>query len=405
MTNVQTRLIAFYLPQFHPVPENDEWWGKGFTEWVNVAKAKPLFPGHYQPHIPADLGFYDLRLPESRIAQADLARQYGLHGFCYYHYWFNGRRILQRPFTEVLASGEPDFPFCLCWANENWTRAWDGKEKQVLLQQRYSADDDLDHIRALIPAFSDARYIRVDGRPLFLVYRTDHMPSPAKTAEIWRAEAMRAGIGDLYLARVESFSERTDPRDIGFDAAVEFAPNWRNLQDLKYRGASYRFLNKLGLVSDVYFKHDIARYDGMIKRMLQKEESPYVRFRCVAPGFDNTPRRSEGAVVLSGSTPEHYEAWLGECIHRTLVQRRGDERIAFVNAWNEWGEGNHLEPDKRYGLAYLDATRRALMGAPGDEPKTAPAGTADPSLARRLYWRVTNLVRNIAAIVKAIGFK
>ncbi len=195
------RLLAFYLPQFHPIPENDEWWGRGFTEWTNVTRARPLFPGHYQPQLPADLGFYDLRLPESRLAQAELARAHGIGAFCYYHYWFNGRRILQRPFDEMLSSGQPDFPFCLCWANENWTRAWDGMEREVLLGQRYSAEDDLDHIRWLCNAFADPRYLRINGRPLFLVYRIEDLPDPAATAERWRAEARALGIGELYPGR------------------------------------------------------------------------------------------------------------------------------------------------------------------------------------------------------------
>jgi len=408
LTPAKVRLIAFYLPQFYPLPENDEWWGKGFTEWTNVVKAKPLFPGHYQPHLPADLGFYDLRVPEVRAAQAQLAREYGIHGFCYYHYWFNGRPVLGRPFSEVLASGKPELPFCLCWANENWTRAWDGKERQVLLRQEYSLDDDRAHIRALIPAFRDPRYIRVDGKPLFLVYRTEHMPGPARTAEIWREESIREGIGDIYLARVESFSARSDPRRMGFDAAVEFAPDWRNLQDLKYRNVSYRFLNKLGVMSDVYFKLEIARYEGMVRRMLDKGDSDYVRFRCVAPGFDNTPRRSEGAVILGDATPEQYEVWLAECVERTLARYRGDERIVFVNAWNEWAEGNHLEPDTRHGLAYLEATRRALTGETLAR-QAARATQVDhdpvaPSLAKRLYWRLIKLLRDVLEIAKAVTF-
>jgi len=396
------RLIAFYLPQFHPVPENDEWWGKGFTDWTNVVKARPLFPGHYQPHLPADLGFYDLRVPEARDAQAQLAREYGIHGFCYYHYWFNGRVVLGRPFSEVLGYGKPDFPFCLCWANENWTKVWDGKERQVLLRQEYNFDDDLAHIRALIPALRDPRYIRVDGKPLFLVYRTEHMPSPARTAEIWRNESIRQGVGDIYLARVESFSAGPDPHSIGFDAAVEFAPDWRSLQDLKYRSACYRLLKGLGAVSDVYFKHEIARYEGMVRRMLEHEVNHYVRFHCVAPGFDNTPRRSEGAVILSDATPQRYEAWLAECIDRTLTRYQGDERIVFINAWNEWAEGNHLEPDVRNGFAYLEATRRAVTGR-------ARAGeghdSAFPPLARRVYWRSSKLLRDVWAIAKAATFK
>src|SRR5215475_4957626 len=181
------RLVAFYLPQYHPIPENDEWWGTGFTEWTNVVSAKPVFAGHYQPHLPADLGFYDLRLPEVRQAQADLARNHGIHGFCYYHYWFQGRRLLRRPFDEVLRSGQPDFPFCLCWANENWTRVWDGSDKKLLIEQTYSADDDLAHIRWLAPAFRDPRHIRVEGKPLFLVYRARKLPDPLRTTSLWRS--------------------------------------------------------------------------------------------------------------------------------------------------------------------------------------------------------------------------
>src|SRR6266478_229140 len=190
---MKIRPIAFYLPQYHTIPENDIWWGKGFTEWTNVVKARPQFKGHYQPHLPGELGFYDLRLEEVRQRQAALAREYGLYGFCYYHYWFNGRRILERPFKEVLASGKPDFPFCLCWANENWTRVWDGGGQDVLLQQHYSAEDDRQHIRWLANAFRDPRYIRIGGRPLFLVYRTELLPDPARTAAIWRNEVAKAG--------------------------------------------------------------------------------------------------------------------------------------------------------------------------------------------------------------------
>ncbi|HEX5272668.1 MAG TPA: glycoside hydrolase family 99-like domain-containing protein, partial [Gemmataceae bacterium] len=224
------RLVAFYLPQYHPIPENDAWWGPGFTEWRNVVRARPLFPGHYQPHLPADLGFYDLRVPEARAAQADLARAHGIHGFCYYHYWFGGRRLLERPFAEVLATGRPDFPFCLCWANENWTRAWDGQTRHMLVGQTYSEEDDVNHLRWLATAFRDPRYIRVEGKPLFLVYRALRIPSPLSTTTRWREEARKLGVGELYLCRVESFpDERGDPAALGFDAAVEFQPDWVSL--------------------------------------------------------------------------------------------------------------------------------------------------------------------------------
>src|SRR5262245_51865075 len=214
------RVIAFYLPQYHPFPENDAWWGKGFTEWRNVTRARPQFPGHYQPHLPADLGFYDLRLPEIRVAQAELARQYGIDGFCYYHYWFNGKRLMERPFDEVLDSGRPDFPFCLCWPNENWNRAWDGHSREVIMAQSYSTEDHVRHARWLATAFRDPRYIRVDGRPLFLVYRATLIPEPRTMTAIFREEASKAGVGEIFLARVESQPvERGDPADLGFDAA------------------------------------------------------------------------------------------------------------------------------------------------------------------------------------------
>ncbi|MDA8148219.1 MAG: glycoside hydrolase family 99-like domain-containing protein, partial [Actinomycetota bacterium] len=195
------RALAFYLPQFHPIPENDEWWGKGFTEWRNVARARPLFPGHYQPHLPGELGYYDLRVPEVREAQAALAREHGIDGFVYYHYWFHGRRLLERPFDEVLASGRPDFPFALCWSNEPWTRGWD-QRGTVLVPQRFSPGDDLDHIRWLATAFGDDRYVKIDGRPLFLVYRPALLPDPLRTTDTWRAEAQRLGFPDLYLCWV-----------------------------------------------------------------------------------------------------------------------------------------------------------------------------------------------------------
>ena len=223
------RTLAFYLPQYHPVAENDKWWGAGFTEWRNVVRAKPLFKGHYQPHLPADLGFYYLRVPETREAQADLADAYGITGFCYYHYWFNGRRLLSRPFDEVFRSGRPRFPFCLCWANENWTRRWDGHEHEVLLAQQYSPEDDRHHMEHLLPALADERYVRIHGRPFFLVYRTGNLPDPARTADVWREVCVKAGLPNPYLAGVESLGHEVDPRDIGFDAAVEFAPHWKML--------------------------------------------------------------------------------------------------------------------------------------------------------------------------------
>ena len=356
-------VVAFYLPQFHPVPENDAWWGRGFTEWTNVVQARPLFEGHYQPHLPADLGFYDLRLPEVRDAQAALAREYGISGFCYYHYWFNGHRLLGRPIDEVLASGKPDLPFCLCWANEDWTRAWDGGSGDILLAQRHSEEDDRSHLQWLARAFEDDRYIRVDGRPLFLVYRALLLPDPVRTTAIWREEAQRLGIGDLFLCRVESFSdERGDPAALGFDAAVEFQPDWTRLGRPLRHGIGWDLLRKLRFSNGAYGRHRMYEYGAVAQRMLEKPTPPYRRFPCVTPSWDSTPRRKAGAVILRRSTPELYSMWLREVIDRTSSEPLG-RRLVFINAWNEWGEGNHLEPCQLWGLGYLEATRETVQNA------------------------------------------
>lgn len=363
MNDSAIQALAFYLPQYHPIPENDAWWGRGFTEWTNVAKARPQFRGHYQPHLPSDTGFYDLRLPEARQLQANLAREYGVSGFCYYHYWFTGRRVLERPFAEVLASGVPDFPFCLCWANEDWTRAWDGRTGDYLLQQHYSEADDLAHIRALAPAFADSRYVRVAGKPLFLVYRASRIPDPLRTTTTWREEAARLGIGELYLCRVESFgSEHTDPTALGFDAAVEFQPDWTLLGRPMHRDFTRRALWKLGLNRSAFQRHRIYDYAATLAMMLAKPEPPYLRFPCVTPMWDNTARRQADAAIFHRSTPALYEQWLRTVAER-VTQRPVEQRLLFINAWNEWAEGNHLEPDQRWGRAYLEATRRVLEQA------------------------------------------
>ncbi len=352
----KARLIAFYLPQYHPIPENDQWWGVGFTEWTNVVKARPLFRGHYQPHLPADLGFYDLRIPEVRAAQATLAREYGIYGFCYYHYWFEGKRLLDRPFNEVLASGEPDFPFCLCWANENWTRTWDGRDKHVLIEQRYSEDDDRNHIRYLATVFQDNRYIRVHGRPLFLVYNASALPDPIRTTSIWREEAYRLGIGDLFLCKVESTKDkRVNPSTIGFDAAIEFQPDALRL--------ATRWRRKLWALSQLLRVRKgavVYDYGWYVRKMLCQPQRHYRYFPCVTPSWDNTARRKVGAFILRNSHPKIYEYWLRTTIEN-LKSQVPEENIVFINAWNEWAEGNHLEPCQKWGRAYLEATRRAVL--------------------------------------------
>ena len=244
------RPIAIHLPQFHPFPENDEWWGKGFTEWTNVTNAKPLFPGHYQPHLPADLGFYDLRLEESRIAQAELAKEYGIYGFCYYHYWFNGKRLMNRPLDEILKSKKPDFPFMLCWANENWTRRWDGKEEEILIHQNYSEEDDLAHIRFLCETFfSDHRYIKIEGKPFISIYKPYLLPDLKKTLESWRREAMKAGFPGLVIAFMNQTGNFIDTTDAGFDYAIDFQPNFDIMPAQEFAPLRDKLKFRLGISS------------------------------------------------------------------------------------------------------------------------------------------------------------
>jgi lipopolysaccharide biosynthesis protein len=354
-------VLAFHLPQFHPIPENDQWWGQGFTEWTNVVKARPRFPGHYQPHLPADLGFYDLRVPEVRERQADLARDAGITGFAYYHYWFNGRQLLDRPVTEVLRTGEPQFPFLLVWANENWTRRWDGAESEVLLRQDYSKEDDLDHIRALRTALCDERYLRRNGKPMLAIYRASLLPSSLATTDLWRQEAESWGLPGLYLIRVESsWREAGDPRSQGFDSAVDFQPAHRALP---HPALPFRVRRLLSTIAGRRSDH-VASYRKFVANVLNEQPPPYLRWPCVTPGFDNSPRRSAGAWILKRPSPEIYRLWLAEAVRRSHEAARQYERrrdgLLFINAWNEWAEGNHLEPDQRFGHSFLDATRAVL---------------------------------------------
>jgi lipopolysaccharide biosynthesis protein len=362
-TGQDVQVIAINLPQFHPVPENDQWWGRGFTEWTNVTKAKPLFPGHHQPHLPADLGFYDLRLPEARAAQAELARQYGISAFCYYHYWFTGKRILERPVDEIVNSGEPDFPFCLCWANENWTRTWDGRDREVLLEQTYSSDDDRAHIQSLIPILSDPRYLRMDGKPALFIYRADLLPDAAATAEVWRDEVRKAGLGELFLG---AFVTRTVDLDgWNFDVAVEFVP-------CPFQPSAKRTMKRLAtaLVTRTFARlrgteqAAMHLYDDLVDdrtAAAPPSGASHDRWlRCVTPGWDNSARRKRGPIIFLGSNARKYGAWLTRMIRWTRQHLPEGRRFVFVNAWNEWAEGNHLEPDRKDGHAFLVATQESL---------------------------------------------
>lgn len=362
------RPIAIHLPQFHPIPENDAWWGKGFTEWTNVAKAKPLFKGHYQPHLPADLGFYDLRLEEARLAQEALAKQYGIYGFCYYHYWFNGKRMLHEPIERKLKNPKEDLPFMFCWANENWTKAWDGKEKEVLIKQEYSNADDLEHIRFLIPFFKDERYIKIDGKPVFAVYRSTLLPDMSKTIKIWKEEALKHGV-ELYLCRFETFGSEGAEYLNDFDAAIEFPPHnsFKHVITLKHelswlrlkRSFNYRILK----LRRNFLRQKVSQTDGIIidysdfvSGYLKKyeQEKKYCCYHCVTPGWDNTARKKNGFVLWNNSKPEYFKNWIIKSLEKFKI-RSADENLFFINAWNEWAEGNHMEPDQMWGSQYLSA--------------------------------------------------
>lgn len=348
------RVVSFYLPQFHAIPENDRWWGAGFTEWRNVTRATPNFVGHYQPRLPGELGFYDLTNPETMNKQAALAREYGLHGFCYYYYWFSGRRVLEMPTERLLETGRPDIPFCLCWANENWTRTWDGQHKDILLEQRYSSEDDTAIITDMMRFFKLPNYIRINGKPLLIVYRPQLFPAPQRTAELWRRACREAGIGEIYLAMVEVFEHALtypSPRAFGFDASIEFPPAGTSEPMRPHQMLNPNFA---GAVSD---------YHQVVRRYMREALPGHVRFRGVMPSWDNTARRQDNAHVFSGASPGAFQAWLEAVIEQTRAQNFGDERIVFVNAWNEWAEGAHLEPDMKYGRGWLEAVRNALAAS------------------------------------------
>ncbi len=361
---LKARLIAFYLPQFHPIPENDEWWGRGFTEWTNVAKAKPLFIGHQQPNIPADLGFYDLRLPDVREAQAELARAYGIEGFCYWHYWFGGgKRLLERPFSEVLKHGKPDFPFCLAWANHTWSGIWHGCPDRVLMEQTYQGREDFTaHFYAMIDALVDSRYMKIDGRNIFCVYRPFDLQRARLFIETWRELAVKEGIPGFYFIGITDYPWKM-PED-GYDAFTTNPP----VGMLPYRGVTsineeieretlkWRYFSK-----EKPHLPQIYSYGVFIQNAFPEETRRAEFFPCVVPNWDNTPRSGLNGFVLHGSTPELYAEHLREAIG-LVADRTSDQRVVFIKSWNEWAETNYLEPDMRWGKAYLENTLRILKG-------------------------------------------
>lgn len=374
-TDPLARVLAFYLPQFHPIPENDEWWGKGFTEWTNVAKAKPLYAGHVQPQLPSDLGFYDLRVPEVRERQAELAREAGVEGFCYWHYWFgNGRRIIERPFEEVLASGKPHFPFCLAWANQSWTGIWHGSPGMTLMKQEYPGPEDEEaHYRWASRAFHDPRYVRVDGKPLFCVFAPHDLPSSRDFIEHWQRLARADGLPGIYFVAISNIwmwgadryrGEILDP----FDAVTLLTPHdylethgrmtrgrWsRRWRELNFGKRLNRFRPKSwARPTRIDYRDVVARaFDDMPR------EGRYLP--SVLPNWDNTPRSNTRGVVYEHATPELFQQYMERAVE-LVADRPPQQRIVFIKAWNEWAEGNFVEPSARWGHRYLDAIRNAVF--------------------------------------------
>lgn len=345
------RAIAFYLPQFHRVRENDEWWGEGFTEWTSVRGGRPQFESHYQPHVPSALGYYDLGEAEAFEKQATLARNYGIHGFCFYYYWFGGKVLLDLPLRHLLESGPSDFPFCLCWANENWTRRWDGKDQDILISQKHSPEDDLAFIRHIEPILLSKNYIRVGGKPMLLVYRASLLPDAAVTAERWRTYFRERGHGELHLVMVRSFTEAR-PHLHGFDAMVQFPPH-----------TAATPITRLIRERNKTYKGHVYDYSELTRKFVGELEAAPGRPRLYAgvmPSWDNTARHGERATIWLDSSPELYREWLSTAARYTRKATEADDRLLFINAWNEWAEGCHLEPDEKYGYAWLNATAMAL---------------------------------------------
>ena len=348
------RAVAFYLPQYFPIPENDEWWGPGFTEWTNTARARRLFPGHVQPTLPSELGFYDLRVPETRQAQSDLAREHGLEAFAYWHYWFgNGERILERPFHEVLLSGAPEISFCLAWANQTWTGVWHGASARILKRQTYPGiEDEKAHFAYVLQAFRDDRYLRVDDRPVFYVFRPEELPDAAGFVDRWQEMARRAGLPGLYLVAelsdlLGAGARYTGAEADGFDAGVYMRLPAPVTASTRLR---MRALRKTLGGPEVWPYADTAPEPSVWGPRIQP---------CVYPNWDNTPRAGRGGLVLQGATPEKFRHQVQSAVQR-ISDRPPEERLLWVKSWNEWAEGNHLEPDLREGRGWLEALRDGL---------------------------------------------
>ena len=343
------KAIAFYLPQFHPIPENDLWWGNGFTEWTNVSKAIPQFAGHNQPLLPGDLGFYDLRNIEIQKKQIELAKNYGLYGFCYHYYWFSGKKLLEKPLEQLLNHPELDFPFCINWANENWSRRWDGKDSDILISQKYRDEDAESFIKTVSELFKDKRYIRINGKPLLLIYYPVHIPDIKVYVDTWRNYCRKSGIGEIYLVASHSINI-VDPTDIGFDAAVEFSPNNSILDKVN---------NKVFLFNKNY-KGNIFDYNQLVDQAINFKKPKYKKFRGICPSWDNEARKPGNGTTFINANPDIYGKWLKVICDYTIENFSKDERFIFINAWNEWAEGAVLEPSRKFGYEYLEKTYQVI---------------------------------------------
>lgn len=359
--STNARVIAFYLPQFHPIPENDEWWGKGFTEWTNVGKAKPLFKGHEQPKVPADLGYYDLRLPGIRKAQADMAREHGIEGFCYWHYWFgNGKRLIEQPFNDVVNSGEPDFPFCLAWANDSWmAKLWNSEgtsTNKMLQEQLYPGEEDyINHFMELLPAFKDKRHIKVNNKPLFMIYKPLEFPDVEVFIQLWQKLAVQHGLEGIYFVGQTANPKKVDViLSKGFDSV-----NIVRLTDYLNHGRSFtqKVLDKID--RKLFSKPFVVEYKDAAKAFIGEEESAVNIMPSIIPNWDHTPRSGTGGMVLKNATPAEFGKHVKNIVER-ISHKPEQERIAFLKSWNEWGEGNYMEPDLRVGLGYLEALKEQI---------------------------------------------
>jgi len=359
MKNTDVRILATYLPQFHPIPENDEWWGKGFTEWTNVGKAKPLFRGHYQPRVPADLGYYDLRLAEVRQQQADMAREYGIEGFCYWHYWFgNGKRLLEMPFNEVLNSGKPDFPFCLSWANHDWEDKLFTKNgpNRMLIKQLYPGEEDyIAHFNAVLPAFKDKRYIRVDNKPLFQIYSPLDFKEVSKFIEIWQNLAKQNGFEGIHFVGHTLSDEDFDPiLKKGFDAVniVRLFHFFKKEYTLPER-AYIKMMR-------VWFNHGkLLDYRKLYKYFSSKDDERENCYPTIFPNWDHSPRSGRKGHIFINSNPEAFKKHV-KLVLETVKNKAPQHKLIFIKSWNEWGEGNYMEPDLKFGRGYLEALKEAI---------------------------------------------